>query len=153
MYVYSRLIIILLTGFTVRQGHDPEIRVFRVEGRDVRVTCSVDPRFYGKYSGSKGGYLVLNPDGSGEYLYDYFGYALPSCEPGPIRFKWGFLVDEKNQVVKFVREYGFSIPVIYQCTGPNSFQGCRKNVFVDYLLDRKDGTIEVSSSDDWKKIH
>jgi hypothetical protein len=133
------------------QGSDPFARLFTIEGKEVRTTYKSDDRFYGKYSGSKGGYLLLNSDGTGEYLDDYFAFALAGCPVGPVIFRWGFILDEKDQVVRFERDYGYSIPVIYESTGEKSFQGCRKKVFVDYLLIRVDGTIEVSSSDDWKK--
>jgi hypothetical protein len=145
-------LITIFTGIAqVIRGDDPSVRIFNVNGKDVRVTFSADLRFYGKYSGSKTGYLLLNPDGTGEYKYDYFGLAKPGCKPGPISLKWGFILDEGNNIVKFARDYGYSIPVIFVSTGESSFQGCRTNVLVDYLLDLSDGTIEVSSSDDWKK--
>ena len=131
----------------------PDVKVFHLDGKDVKVTHQVEAKFYGRYSGQQGGYLILNKDGSGEYLNDYFGYAKPSCQAGPISFSWGFLVDEKNNVVRFKRDYGYSYPVVYVSTGENSFQGCRKKYLVDYLMVRTDGTIAVSSSDDWEKNH
>jgi hypothetical protein len=135
----------------VFQGDVPSQRIFNINGKEVRVTCSAEPRFFGKYSGTKTGYLLLNADGTGEYRYDHSGPSAAGCKPGPISFNWGFILDENNQIVKFEREYGYSIPIIFMSTGESGFQGCRKNFLVDYLLDRRDGTIEVSSSDDWKK--
>ncbi len=143
------LIIFLFLG----QENDPVVQTFLIDGNEVRVTHQCDERFYGKYSGANGGYLMLNHDGTGEYLYDYYGYALPDCHSGMIRFKWGFLLDKKNQIVKFKRDYGYSYPVIYLSTGSTSFRGCRNPYLIDYLMLRPDGTIGVSSSDDWEKNH
>ena len=135
------------------QGDEPGVRSFRIDDKDVMVTFKADTKFYGKYSGSHGGYLLLNEDGTGEYLADYYGYALPSCQPGPVTFIWGFLIDQHNSIVKLKRDYGLSYPIIYESTGKTSFQGCRKKFLVDYLMVRPDGSIGVSSSDDWEKIH
>ncbi len=145
--------LIVFFGNLLTQAGGPKTDTFVIDGKEVKVTHQVDQKFYGKYSGSAGGYLLLNNDGSGEYLADYYGYALPSCQPGAIRFHWGFLLDEHNSIVKFKRDYGYSFPVVYVSDGPLSFQGCRKKILVDYLLVRKDGSIGVSSSDDWEKNH
>ena len=152
MTLYIQFLFGIFIGFVpVFQDGHPPVTTFTVDGKEVKVTFSADRRYYGKYSGAKTGYLLLNEDGTGEYKYDYFGLAKPNCKPGPILFKWGFILDENNNIVKFERDYGYSVPIIYVCTGESAFQGCRKNVFVDYLLDLRDGSIEVSSSDDWKK--
>jgi hypothetical protein len=146
------ILLILYAGYCVSQDHDRRIKIINIDGKDVKVTSDADPQFYGKFTGAKGGYLLLKDDGTGEYLYDYFGFATASCKPGPIYFNWGFLVDKDNHIIRFQREYGYSYPVVYVSTGETSFQGCRKSTFLDYLLYLSDGTIEVSSSDDWKKI-
>ena len=148
-------IIFLFLGFIFLQlgQASPDVKIFHLDGKDVKVTHHVDAKFYGRYSGEQGGYLLLNEDGSGEYLNDYFGYAEPSCKSGPISFNWGFLVDEYNNVVRFKRDYGFSYPVIYVSTGDSGFQGCRRKYLVDYLMVRTNGSIGVSSSDDWEKNH
>ena len=152
MSIYIQLLFSIYIGFArIFQDDNPPIRTFTIDGKEVKVTFSADRRYYGKYSGAKTGYLLLREDGTGEYQYDYFGLATATCKPGPVPFRWGFILDENNNIVKFERDYGYSIPIIYVCTGESSFQGCRKNVFIDYLLDLRDGTIEVSSSDDWKK--
>ena len=145
--------VLAIAALCIGQENNPSYQVFILDGKEVKVTHSADAVFFGKYSGAKGGYLILNEDGTGEYLYDYYGYALPSCQPGPIVFQWGFLLDENNKIVKFEREYGYSYPIIYFSTGSTGFQGCRKKYIVDYLMLRTDGTIGVSSSDDWEKNH
>ena len=149
------LLFVLLSLYRIQelpyQVTDPFVRSFIIEGKEVMTTFKTDAGLYGKYSGLKGGYLLLNDDGTGEYLDDYSGFALPGCPSGPIRFRWGFILNESGKVVTFEREYGYSVPVIYESTGEKSFQGCRKKIFVDYLLVRSNGTVEVSSSDDWKK--
>jgi len=151
--ITTNIFVILISFVLSGQKSIPEIQVFNIDGKEVRVTHTTDRNFFGKYSGAKGGYLNLNEDGTGEYQYDYYGYALPSCQPGPIIFNWGLLLDKNNQVVKFDRDYGYSYPIIYQSSGTISFQGCRKKYLVDYLMVRKDGSIGVSSSDDWEKNH
>ncbi|MCK5705059.1 MAG: hypothetical protein KAI29_28100, partial [Cyclobacteriaceae bacterium] len=57
-----------------------------------------------------------------------------------------------GEIVKFKRTYGYSYPIIYNCSGENAFQGCSKRTMVDYVLEYDDGTITISSSDDWIKI-
>src|SRR5690606_26505131 len=109
----------------------------------------VDEKFYGLYKGRKSGYLKLNKDGTGSYMYDYQAFLPENCAEGAISFNWGFVLDEKLEIVKFERSYGYSYPIIYSCSGANSFQGCRTTSMVDYLLVYKNGNITVSSSDDW----
>ncbi len=145
--------LLIIAIFFLKQGIDLPVETFKIDGSNVKVTHRCDDKFYGKYSGANGGYLLLNSDGTGEYLYDYYGYALPECHPGAILFQWGFLVDKNNNIVRFKRDYGYSYPVVYLSTGNLSFQGCRKKYLIDYLMLRPDGTIGVSSSDDWEKNH
>jgi len=128
---------------------DPAIRFFDINGRQVKVTHRIDPKFYGRYEGVKEGYLLLNEDGSGEYLYDFM--LSSDCGSGIIAFEWGFIVDENDRIVHFEREYGFSYPVLFVCSTDNCFQGCRVRHMVDYILEKEDGILEVSSSDDWIK--
>jgi len=127
-----------------------EPKEFDLNGRKVKVTHQVDPGFYGRYSGTKSGFLLLKEDGTGEYQYDV-QFPAQGCEPGAIKFDWGMLLNEKNEIVRFERDYGFSYPIILVCTGNNCFQGCRVKYMVDYILDKKQGKLEVSSSDDWEK--
>jgi len=128
-----------------------ESKIFEIEGQQVEVTHIVDQVFYGRYQGGKEGYLLLKEDGTGEYAYDIHIPA-KNCSSEIIRFEWGFIVDENNQIVRFERDYGFSYPVIYKCSGDNCFQGCKKTFLVDYILDKRSETLEVSSSDDWVKL-
>ena len=128
-----------------------DVRTINYNGKDVRTTFSANEKFYGTYTGRKKGYLKLNKDGSGEYLYDVFGFAPASCAPKSISLEWGFLVDETDKIVSFKREYGKSYPILLKSTGDTQFQGCRKKVVLDFILEYKDGTLGVSSSDDWKK--
>lgn len=131
------------TGLSVRQ--------LEFNGSKVNTTFDIDAKFYGKYQGSKQGFLQLNSDGSGQYNYDYSGLS-KSCSSEVIEFDWGFVVDENNEIVRFERPYGYSYPIIYNCSGDNAFQGCTKRTMVDYILVYDNGTITVSSSDDWKKL-
>jgi len=62
-----------------------------------------------------------------------------------------FLINKEGGVVKFDREYGYSYPILLNSTGETSFQGCREAVLLDFLLEYKDGSLGVSSSDNWKK--
>lgn len=120
------------------------------EGTYVTTTYDVEHKFLGKYQGSKKGYLLLNEDGTGTYHYDYAGLS-KSCNGELIDLHWGFILDENKQIVRFERPYGYSYPIIYNCSGENGFQGCTRRTMIDYILVYKDGTITVSSSDDWKK--
>ncbi len=131
-------------------GTQDKIRDLTHNGAKVRTTYNVEHKFYGKYVGSKSGFLLLKDDGSGSYRYDYPGIS-PDCPGAQIEFSWGFIVDEGGEVVKFKRSYGYSYPIIYNCTSKNTFQGCTKPTMVDYILVYDDGTITVSSSDDWEK--
>ena len=140
----------MLSSFNQEDPSANRMKIFDLKGQRVKVTHHVEARFYGRYEGEKEGYLLLNRDGTGEYLYDI---QIPSkdCGTGVIKIEWGFLLDEQDQVVRFERDYGFSYPVILKCTGLVCFQGCRVNYIVDYILDKNQGRLEVSSSDDWEK--
>ena len=140
---------VLLFSFQIKNSD--EIRMLTLNEKEVKTTFKVDKKFYGLYKGRKSGYLKLNEDGTGSYLYDYQAFLPDNCEEGEIPFEWGFVIDEKGEVVKFERSYGYSYPIIYSCSGINSFQGCRVTSMVDYILVYKNGNITVSSSDDWKK--
>jgi len=128
------------------------IRIFKINNEEVSVTIEVDDMFYGLYQGDKSGYLLLNRDGTGEYKYDIFGVASNECNEGVIHFEWGFPLDKNNDRVKFKKLYGYSHPVIFKCSGDVCFQGCSKVYLLDFILDKGDGKLHVSSSDDWKKI-
>lgn len=117
---------------------------------EILTTYDVPEEFIGIYDGRKSGYLKLNPDGTGEYKYDIFGMAPASCERKPIEFKWGFILNKEGEITKNKRDYGFSYPILLESTGSNSFQGCRKPVMKDFIL-QKGETLHVSSSDDWEK--
>lgn len=145
------LYFLLMAGAFSLQSHTDETRVMVLNEKEVKTTFKVNEKFYGTYKGRKSGYLRLNADGTGVYRYDYQAFLPENCEPGEIPFEWGFVVDETGEVVRFERDYGFSYPIIYSCTGLNSFKGCRMTSMVDYLLVYKNGNITVSSSDDWKK--
>ena len=119
-------------------------------GSKVLTTYDFDDRFFGKYTGSKGGFLILKEDGTGIYRYDYEQLS-KGCPGTDIAFTWGFILDEKGEVVRFERPYGFSYPVIYNCTGENAFRGCTVRTMVDYIMEYNDGTLSISSSSDWKK--
>jgi len=119
-------------------------------GSEVKTTFGIDQKFFGRYEGSKLGFLQLDEDGNGVYRYDYAGLGA-DCPSEDITFKWGFILDESNEIVKMKRSYGFSYPIIYNCSGENAFQGCTKRTMVDFILVYDDGTITISSSDDWVK--
>lgn len=137
--------------FCMWGGTQDKDRDLEHNGAKVHTTFDVDKQFYGKYKGRKSGFLMLQEDGSGIYQYDYPGLS-PDCAGKEITFKWGFILDENGEVVSFKRSYGYSFPIIYNCTSTNTFQGCTKATMVDYILVYDDGTITVSSSDDWKKL-
>lgn len=127
-------------------------RMLEYHGQDVTTTFRVDGRFLGKYQGTKTGYLVLRDDGTGSYMYDYhMKTSGNSCPEAPIQILWGFLVDEKGAIVRFERPYGYSYPIIYVSTGTPSFQSCTREAMLDYVLEYRDGSLGVSSSDDWRK--
>ena len=125
-------------------------RIISYRGDDYTTTVDVESRFIGTYRGRKVGYLKLNKDGTGIYKYDMFGLAPASCKRTPITFEWGFLTDSTNAVIKRKRSYGYSYPILLKSTSETTFQGCRTPVMMDYILD-KNGVLNVSSSDDWKK--
>lgn len=126
-------------------------RIFKIENTEVRVTHIVDDAFYGLYKGAKTGYLLLKRDGTGEYKYDNFGIPISDCREDVIRFEWGFPLNSGNQTVKFRKPYGYSFPVILKCSGGTCFQGCSKDYILEFILDKNDGKLHVSSSDDWEK--
>jgi len=137
----------LLIIFLFGQGNP--VRVFVYHDKNVETTWKVNEQFYGKYSGSKSGYLELKKDGTGFYKYDYFAFAMAGCKNMPIEIQWGFLLDENGEIVRHEREYGFSYPILYKSTGEVSFRGCREEMLLDFLMVYKNGNIGVSSSDDW----
>ncbi len=142
---------VILFLFIIQQILPGEkIRKLEHNGSKVTTTYSIDDKFLGNYQGNKKGFLQLNSDGSGVYQYDYHGLST-NCSGENITFIWGFIVDEHGDIVKFKRPYGYSYPIIYNCTGENAFQGCTKRSMIDYLLEYDDGTITVSSSDNWGK--
>ena len=124
------------------------IRTMDYEGKTYRTMYNVE-KFNGTYSGAKDGYLELRPDGTGVYTYDIFGIAPASCKKGPIALEYGFLIDENDSIVRLKRDYGYSYPILLRSTGETSFQGCRTPILLDFLMVYEDGTIGVSSSDDW----
>ena len=65
--------------------------------------------------------------------------------------EWGFLVDEKDSLVAFDREYGKSYPLLMKSVSETQFQGCRKEVMLDFVMVYENGKLGVSSSDDWEK--
>lgn len=147
---WMRIISVLLFAFFSTSIANEKIRELEHNGSMVSTTYSIEDKFLGKYMGSKGGFLHLDGEGSGVYRYDYPGLS-PDCHSDTIKIKWGFIVDEHGDVVKLERSYGLSYPIIYNCSGQNAFQGCTKRSMLDFLLVYNDGTITVSSSDDWTK--
>lgn len=137
----------ILAGATAGES----IRIFWVDNNQIRVTSAVDEEFYGLYKGKKNGYLLLNRDGTGEYKYDIFGVAQEGCKEGTITFEWGCPVDSSNKTVRYRKSYGYSYPVILKCSGEICFQGCSKEYLLEFILDKNDGRLHVSSSDDWVK--
>lgn len=128
-----------------------KIRTINYNGKDVRTTYDVPANFIGTYQGKKLGYLQLNADGTGAYHYDIFGFAPSDCPEGAISIEWGFLLDENDELVSFEREYGRSYPILMKSTGTTQFQGCRKEVMLDFIMSYENGQLGVSSSDDWIK--
>ena len=139
-----------LTSWAGQIDSGEKDRPILYDGVAIPTTFDVPEQFLGIYRGRKTGYLKLNPDGTGEYKYDIFGLAPASCERKPIQFKWGFMLDEKGEIIKNKRDYGFSYPMLLESTGSNSFQGCRRQVMKDFILERNKA-LHVSSSDDWEK--
>jgi hypothetical protein len=147
-----KVCILLSTFFLLLKSvDDQKVRYITFRDQEVKTTFMADQKYYGIYKGNKRGFLSLEPDGRGEYLYDIFGFAPSSCKPDTIHFNYGFLLNDNDEIVRFEREYGYSIPILYEVTGSTSFQGCSKQVFLDYLMEYPDGTIGVSSSDNWTK--
>ncbi|MEM1002295.1 MAG: hypothetical protein AAF149_01335 [Bacteroidota bacterium] len=128
-----------------------DVRNILYNGKQVRTTFTAKDKFYGIYSGKKKGYLKLNKDGTGEYKYDVFGFASEDCKADVIAIEWGFIVNESDEIVSFIREYGQSYPVLLSSTSNTKFQGCRREVILDFIMEYSDGSLGVSSSDDWKK--
>ncbi|MEM1407075.1 MAG: hypothetical protein AAGG59_09895 [Bacteroidota bacterium] len=128
-----------------------DVRNILYNGKEVRTTFNTANKFYGVYSGKKKGYLKLNKDGTGEYKYDVFGFAPADCKAEAIAIEWGFIVNESDEIVSFKREYGQSYPVLLKSTSTAKFQGCRREVILDFIMEYSDGSLGVSSSDDWKK--
>lgn len=126
-------------------------RIIIYDGQEVNTTYDVPEKFIGSYKGNKSGYMMLNEDGTGLYKYDIFGFAPKSCKNQPIQIEWGFLLSKEGNIVKFDREYGYSYPILLNSKGTTSFQGCREKVLLDFILEYKDGSLGVSSSDNWKK--
>lgn len=142
---------ILFSFLTVLFITNDKVRVIKYEGQDINTTYDVSANFLGEYKGRKSGYLLLNEDGTGLYKYDMFGFAPTSCKNQPIQIEWGFMIDKSNEILKFDREYGYSYPILLRSVGETSFKGCRDEVLLDFILEYKDGSLGVSSSDDWKK--
>lgn len=126
-------------------------RIIEYNGKAVNTTFDVPQNFFGTYKGKKKGFLLLREDGTGQYNYDIFGFAPADCSKGVIEVEWGFLLDENGSIVSFPREYGKSYPILMKSTGASSFQGCRKEVLLDFIMDYENGILGVSSSDDWIK--
>lgn len=126
-------------------------RIFNIDNEEITVTHEVEDMFYGLYQGDKTGYLLLKKDGTGEYKYDIFGVTSSHCMEGIIQFEWGIPLNKENKTVKFKKSYGYSYPVIFKCSGEICFQGCSKVYLLDFILDKGDGKLHVSSSDDWEK--
>ncbi len=152
MKIIPFLFLSLLLSSFQNEVDDEKYRFLTHNHNEVKTTFKVDDKFYGTYKGRKQGYLTLKSDGTGVYRYDYQAFLPENCEAGEISFDWGLIVDENDELVKFQREYGYSYPIIYSCNGNNSFQGCTKTSLIDYILIYNDGTMTVSSSDDWEKI-
>lgn len=146
------LILFYIFGFILfnQQGTNDKSRILEYNGVEYQTTYSVPEAFIGVYKGRKSGYLKLNTDGTGVYKYDLFGFAPASCEHKPIELVWGFILNANGDIIKNKRYYGYSYPILLKSTGGNSFQGCRKVIMKDFILD-KGNTLHVSSSDDWQK--
>ena len=136
--------------FSVFRLQTMDDRIISYRGDDYNTTISVDSKFIGIYKGRKTGYLELKKDGTGTYKYDLFGYAPSTCKRQAITIEWGFVLDDKGEIQKRKREYGFSYTILLKSTSETTFQGCRTPVMMDYILD-KNGVLNVSSSDDWKR--
>ena len=135
-----------MVAFTPKLNPE-KVKTIQYNGQKLSLLIPNNLNFFGEFKGKKSGFLVLNSDGSGEYKSDY---SLNSCDNTSFRIDWGFLMDENGEIVKIKRSYGFSYPVVYKSLDGKRFKGCKETLFFDYLLE-KNGRIEVSSSDDWKK--
>lgn len=142
------LSLIVVVGFCPQSDKQ---KIIRYNGSDVNTTYDVPQQFYGLYKGPKSGYLQLNSDGTGKYNYDVFGFAPAGCKKDVIEIEWGFLIDDQQKLVSFDREYGESFPILMKGISDTKFQGCRKEVLLDFIMVYKDGKIGVSSSDNWVK--
>ncbi len=120
-------------------------------GSEVKTVYDVNSKFYGEYKGRKSGFLILKENGTGQYRYDIFGFAPTSCIKQTIEIEWGFLLDDNGEIVEFKRDYGLSYPILLKSTGDTKFQGCQKEIMLDFIMEYKDGQLGVSSSDDWIK--
>lgn len=145
-----KVIAIVFFLFPIFSQPNDKTRQLEHNGSKVLTTFEIDSKFLGKYKGNKLGFLQLDHNGNGIYRYDYSGLS-PDCPGEQIEFKWGFILDDSGEVVKLERSYGYSYPIIYNCSGENAFQGCTKRTMVDFILVYDDGTITISSSDDWVK--
>ncbi|MGF1637964.1 MAG: hypothetical protein ACFCUU_12885 [Cyclobacteriaceae bacterium] len=143
---------LILLFFIMSGTNNPDkTRFLEYENSQVLTTYQAPDIFYGTYKGARQGFLTLNADGTGIYKYDYPVPGPDGCLEEEIAFIWGFIVDDAGKLVKFEREYGLSYPVIFSAEGNRGFQGCTKKAIIDYIQHRKDGSMHVSSSDDWKK--
>lgn len=143
--------VVIFWLFLLPASASENMRQLEYNGTKINTTFDVDQKFYGRYQGNKSGYLQLHKNGTGVYKYDYAGLS-KSCQGELIEFNWGFVLNENNEIIRAERPYGYSYPVVYNCTGENSFKNCSERIMVDYILVYKDGTITISSSDDWKKM-
>ena len=146
-----KICIFFVISLLTCSGSPEKNRPLEHNGSSVMTTFEIDQKFIGKYMGAKHGFLQLNNDGSGVYKYDYAGLS-KNCYGEQITFMWGFILDDTGEVVKLKKPYGYSYPIIYNCSGENAFQDCTKRSMVDFMLVYDDGTITVSSSDDWVKL-
>ncbi len=145
-----KIISIVLLLLSLQINPSEKIRQLEYNGSKVKTTFAIHKKFLGTYKGRKKGFLKLNSDGSGVYKYD-FPLLSTACPGEDININWGFIVEDNGEIVRFKRKYGYSYPIIYNCSGENTFQGCTKRAMIDYLLEYDDGTITISSSDDWEK--
>lgn len=143
---------ILLVKTASSDFQNDKIREIQYGGKKVLTTYGVPTKFVGKYTGRKGGYLELKADGTGSYKYDYNAFPLKGCKDGPIALEWGFMIDEKQEIISYKREYGTSYPVLLKSISNPSFKGCREEILVDFIMEFKNGELQISSSDDWAKI-
>ena len=138
---------LMLSAFGDNSGKQ---RTMEYQGDFYTTTFDVPAKFIGTYTGDKTGFMTLNPDGTGTYEYDVFGYAPPSCNRQAIKMEWGFVLAENGEMARNKRDYGYSYPMLLKSKSTTWFQGCRNEVMMDYIMEKKDG-LHVSSSDDWMK--